>query len=261
MDDDVDAAVAAPADWDSPLTGQLALVTGAARGIGAAIAATLARDGARVVCADLPAAGEALARTANRVSGTTLTVDISAPGAPEQIVTHLRDRFGGVDIVVHNAGITRDRLLANLAPDAWASVLDVNLGAQLRINRALFNSDTLHPRGRIVCLSSTTGIAGNRGQTNYGTSKAGVIGFVDAFADEVARRAITINAVAPGFIETKMTAAIPLAIREAGRRMSSLGQGGLPLDVAETIAWYASPGSAGVNGNTVRVCGQSLLGA
>jgi 3-oxoacyl-[acyl-carrier protein] reductase len=115
--------------------------------------------------------------------------------------------------------------------------------------------------GRFVCVSSVSGIAGNRGQANYATSKAGLIGLVEASAPSFAARQVTINAVAPGFIETRMTAAMPLAAREAGRRLNSLAQGGLPVDVAETVAWLASPGSAGVNGNIVRVCGQSLIGA
>jgi 3-oxoacyl-[acyl-carrier protein] reductase len=113
----------------------------------------------------------------------------------------------------------------------------------------------------VVCVSSISGIAGNAGQTNYATSKAGVIGLVQAYASALAERGVTINAVAPGFIETQMTAAMPIATREAGRRMNSLAQGGLPVDVAETIAWFASPGSGGVTGNVVRVCGQSLIGA
>jgi len=110
-------------------------------------------------------------------------------------------------------------------------------------------------------VSSISGIAGNAGQTNYATSKAGVIGAVHAFESGCAKAGTTINAVAPGFIETAMTAAMPITIREAGRRMNSMSQGGLPVDVAETIAWYANPASAGVNGNIVRVCGQSLIGA
>ena len=115
-------------------------------------------------------------------------------------------------------------------------------------------------RTRTVGVASIAGIAGNLGQTNYASSKAGVIGFVDSLADEL-EDGITINAVAPGFIETKMTAAVPFATREVGRRLNAMSQGGLPVDVAETIAWFASPASTGVNGNVVRVCGQSLLGA
>ena len=144
---------------------------------------------------------------------------------------------------------------------AWDAVLAVNLSSQLAINDALLDGDLLRHNGRIIGVSSIAGIAGNNGQTNYATSKAGVIGMVNAYAPVLAERGATINAVAPGFIETKMTAAVPLVIREVGRRLSSLAQGGLPVDVAETIAWYANPASAAVNGNVVRVCGQSLLGA
>jgi 3-oxoacyl-[acyl-carrier protein] reductase len=244
------AAPDAPADWDRPLAGKVAGVTGASRGIGAAVAEVLARDGADVVCIDVPAQGEDLAAVANRIGGSALQLDITAARAPAAIAER------ELDIVVHNAGITRDKTLARMSEDQWDSVLAVNLESIERINDALIDSVT-----RIVCVSSVSGIAGNRGQVNYATSKAGVIGIVEALAPVVAKRRGTINAVAPGFIETRMTAAMPLATREAGRRMNSLAQGGLPVDVAETVAWFASPASAGVNGNVVRVCGQSLIGA
>jgi 3-oxoacyl-[acyl-carrier protein] reductase len=162
---------------------------------------------------------------------------------------------------VHNAGITRDKKLANMRPDQWDQVLDVNLSAQERIDDALLADGVLNAGGRIVSVSSISGIAGNVGQANYATSKAGVIGMVQSMAPVLAAKDITINAVAPGFIETAMTAAVPLVTREVGRRMNSLAQGGLPVDVAETVAWFANPASGGVTGNVVRVCGQSLLGA
>ena len=128
----------------------------------------------------------------------------------------------------------------------------------MRITDALMaGKDLLRPGARVIGVSSISGIAGNAGQTNYATSKAGVIGFVDSIAPALAKRGATVNAVAPGFIETAMTAKMPIALREGGRRMNSLSQGGLPVDVAETIAWFASPASGGVNGNVVRVCGQS----
>jgi 3-oxoacyl-[acyl-carrier protein] reductase len=165
------------------------------------------------------------------------------------------------DIFVHNAGITRDKTLGRMDAAQWQSVLDVNLGSQERINEVLLAENLLGGNGRIVAVSSVSGIAGNRGQTNYATSKAGVIGLVQAHAPALAAAGLTLNAVAPGFIETKMTAAMPLFIREAGRRMNSMAQGGLPVDVAETVAWLAHPASGGVTGNVVRVCGQSLLGA
>jgi 3-oxoacyl-[acyl-carrier protein] reductase len=148
-----------------------------------------------------------------------------------------------------------------MKPEAWDAVLDVNLSSQERINAVLLDRGLVPDGGRLICVSSVSGIAGNRGQTNYATSKAGVIGLVQSMAPVLRERGITVNAVAPGFIETAMTARMPMFVREAGRRLNSMVQGGLPVDVAETIAWFASPGSAGVTGNVVRVCGQSLLGA
>ena len=162
---------------------------------------------------------------------------------------------------MHNAGITRDRTIARMPPEGWDGVLEVNLSAQERINGVLLEGELLGDDGRIASVSSVSGIAGNRGQTNYATSKAGVIGMVRALAPVLRERRVTVNAVAPGFIETKMTEAMPVGTREAGRRMNSLIQGGQPVDVAETIAWLVSPASGGVNGNVVRVCGQQLLGA
>ncbi|MGA8117811.1 MAG: 3-oxoacyl-ACP reductase [Actinocatenispora sp.] len=252
---------AEPDDWATPLAGRTALVTGAAQGIGAAIAETLARDGARVVCLDVPAQGQALSAVANQVGGTSLQLDITAADAAATLAGHLTDRHDGVDLVVHNAGVLRDRTLARMSEAEWGTVLSVNLAAQYTLTRRLLDDDVLRPGGRIVCLSSLNGIAGAAGQTNYATSKAGVIGLVEALAPELRTREATINAVAPGFIETRMTASMPLTVREVGRRLNSLAQGGLPVDVAETVAWLAQPGSGGITGQVVRVCGQSLLGA
>ncbi|WP_432055977.1 3-oxoacyl-ACP reductase [Streptomyces sp. bgisy022] len=251
----------APADAtaDRPLAGRTALVTGAAHGIGESVAETLARDGARVVVLDVPQAAQDAARVAERLGGTALPLDITAADAGRQILRALPD---GLDILVHNAGITRDRRLVNMPADRWKPVLDVNLASVLRTTDALLDAGALRPGGRIVATASIAGIAGNAGQTNYGASKAGIVGLVRSLAPRAhAAHGVTVNAVAPGFIETKMTAAVPLLIREAGRRMNSLAQGGLPVDVAETTAWFAHPGSGAVNGQVVRVCGQSLLGA
>src|SRR4051812_34120146 len=249
-------------DAERPLAGKVAVVTGAARGIGASIAKVLSRDGAHVVAVDIPAAGQSLAQVANDIGGTALQLDITAPDAAARLVEHLRERHGGVDIVVHNAGITRDKLLGNMGAARWNSVMAVNLQAQLDLTQALLDAGgVLRPGARVVCVSSQSGIAGNRGQTNYAASKAGVIGMVRAWAPEFAERGATINAVAPGFIVTEMTAKMPLGTREIGSRINSLRQGGLPVDVAETIAWLAQPSAAAVNGQVVRVCGQSMLGA
>ncbi|MEG8240350.1 3-oxoacyl-ACP reductase [Acinetobacter baumannii] len=246
-------------DWAKPLAGKTALVTGASRGIGEAIAHVLARDGAHVICLDVPQQQADLDRVAADIGGSTLAIDITAADAGEKIKA-VAAKQGGLDIIVHNAGITRDKTLANMKPELWDLVININLSAAERVNDYLLENDGLNANGRIVCVSSISGIAGNLGQTNYAASKAGVIGLVK-FTAPILKNGITINAVAPGFIETQMTAAIPFAIREAGRRMNSMQQGGLPVDVAETIAWFASTASTGVNGNVVRVCGQSLLGA
>jgi 3-oxoacyl-[acyl-carrier protein] reductase len=251
-----------PADWDRPLDGKVAIVTGAARGIGATIAEVFARDGARVVGIDVEAAAEELTETASRVGGTALTLDVTADDAVDRITDHLGGHYGGrADILVNNAGITRDKLLANMDDARWDAVIAVNLLAPLRLTEGLAGNGSIGDGGRVIGLSSVAGIAGNRGQTNYATTKAGMIGLTQALAPVLAQKGITINAVAPGFIETKMTAAIPLATREVGRRLNSLWQGGQPVDVAETIAYLASPASNAVTGNVIRVCGQAMMGA
>ncbi|MET7874731.1 3-oxoacyl-ACP reductase [Streptomyces cyaneofuscatus] len=253
------AAPGPVADPAAPLAGRTALVTGAARGIGAAVASVLARDGARVIALDVPGAREELERTADRLGATALPLDITAPDAADRIAAAAPD---GLGVLVHNAGITRDRRLANMPADRWASVIEVNLDSVLRTTDVLLKAGAITRGGRIVATASIAGVAGNTGQTNYAASKAGIIGLVRSLGPRAAAdHGVTVNAVAPGFIETKMTAAVPLFIREAGRRMNSLSQGGLPVDVAEAVAWFAQPDSTAVNGQVLRVCGQSLLGA
>ena len=254
------AAGTVTGEWTRPLSGKVAVVTGAARGIGAATARILAGEGAQVVCIDRPADEAVTQELSIAIGGTAFALDVATPEAGPRLAAFLKERFGGVDIVVHNAGITRDKTLARMSEEAWDQVLNINLAALLRITEALLDG-TLRDGGRIVCLSSIAGIAGNVGQTNYAASKAGVIGFVRGLAVELAPRGIAVNAVAPGFIETRMTATVPFAIREAGRRLAALGQGGQPEDVGRAIAFLSSPGALGLSGNVLRVCGGALLGA
>lgn len=246
--------------WVRPLEGKVALVTGAARGIGEATARLLAAEGAKVVCLDRPADDAAVSKLAREIDGGVLLVDLSDADAGRRIASELETRYGGVDIVVHNAGITRDRTLGKMKPEGWDQAVDVNLAAVIRVNGELLRG-VLRDGGRIVCLSSVAGIAGNVGQTNYSASKAGIVGYVRHLSAELADRGITVNAIAPGFIETRLTAAIPLMIREAGRRLSNLSQGGLPEDVGQAITFLATPGANGLTGQVVRVCGGALIGA
>ena len=243
------------------LGGKVALVTGAARGIGEATAELLAAEGAHVVCLDRPADDGPCSKVAQRIGGSTLLVDITDADAPERISGELKERFGGVDIVVHNAGVTRDKTLARMSPEQWDMAVDINLGAVIRITDRLLSEEALRPGGRVICLSSVSGIAGNRGQTNYSAGKAGIVGFVEALAPKVAKKGITVNAIAPGFIETRLTDAMPVAIREVARRMAAVGQGGKPEDVGQAITFLATPGAVGLTGETVRVCGGALVGA
>ena len=247
-------------NWHKPLQGKVAVVTGASRGIGESIAKVLARDGAKVVGVDIASTERDLHRIMTTIDGEMLLADISSETAPQMISDQL-GKLGGADIIVHNAGITRDKTLANMPKHWWSSTIDINLSSEERINDEVIAQGTINKGGRIICVSSINGIAGQMGQTNYATSKAGVIGYVEYMSDKLTKKQITINAVAPGFIETQMTNAIPFVTREVGRRLNSLSQGGKPVDVAETIALFANPAANSLSGNIIRVCDQSLIGA
>ena len=242
-----------------PLDGKVALVTGAAMGIGAATASALAREGAHVVGMDLPSQDGPLSKLMDKIGGSLLLCDIGAEDAPKEIHDHIKKRFNGLDIVVHNAGVTRDKMLANMKEERWDMTLGVNLISLIRVNEALLT--LLRNSGRVICLSSIAGIAGNMGQTNYAASKAGVIGYVRALAPTLSGKNITVNAVAPGFIETRMTAAVPVATREVARRLCNLSQGGQPADIGELVTFLASPGAAGITGEVIRICGGNYIGA
>lgn len=241
------------------LDGKVAVVTGAARGIGADTARALAAEGAWVLAVDRPDDDTETSRVAREVGGAPLGLDVTDPEAPRKLLSALGARR--VDVLVHNAGVTRDKTLARMKAADFSLTVDVSLGGVVRITEALVKDGRLAPGARVVLLSSIAGIAGNLGQTNYAAAKAGAVGYVEALSARLSGERITVNAIAPGFIETRMTAVVPLFIREAGRRLSSLGQGGLPRDVADAITFLATPAAGGVTGQVLRVCGQSFLGA
>ena len=257
IDGGVAAATAVPPS--RVLDGKVALVTGAARGIGRAIARRLSEEGARVVVLDRPEDAELASAVARDIGGVYLPCDVTSADAAATVHDFLLDRFGRVDVVVHNAGVTRDRTLAKMKPERWDQVIDVNLEAVITLTEAL--DPLLADEGRVVCLSSIAGIAGNVGQTNYAASKAGVIGYVRSLAPRLAARGVAVNAIAPGFIETRLTDAIPVATREVARRLCNLSQGGLPVDIAQVATFLASPGAHGLSGQVVRVCGGNFVGA
>lgn len=258
----VDTAVAdTPYHFEGPLLGKVALVTGAARGIGKATARALFEEGAKIALVEHPSAASEASVVARELGAKVLLCDLAEVDAAEKISQWVGDELGGVDIVVHNAGLTRDKTLARMQRDAWDVVLDVNLHAIVRSTEALLRENRVRERGRIVVLSSVGGIAGNVGQANYALTKAGLIGWTRTIARQVASRGITVNAVAPGFIETQMTAKMPTVIREFARRLSALNQGGLPDDVASAVTFFALPENFGVSGAVLRVCGGALIGA
>ncbi len=246
-------------DWQQPLRGKLALVTGAAQGIGAAIAQTLANEGATIIGLDIPPAKDALEATLAPLNGIAVATDITSESAISDITSALNGK--PLDIIVHNAGVTRDKTLARMPEHFWDMAININLSAPLTITQTLDQQGQLSDHARVICISSISGIAGNVGQTNYSASKSGVVGMIRKQAQAWAGTGKTINAIAPGFIETQMTEQIPFMTRELGRRMNALSQGGKPEDVAQGVALFAQPGSQGLNGQVLRVCGQSLLGA
>ncbi len=255
----IDVSGRAPARdeaWARPLDGRLAVVTGAARGIGKATARRLSDEGARVLLVDRPDDAQLGGDVARGLGGTFLGLDVTDPEAPEKLAEAC-DALGGCDVIVHNAGITRDKTLAKMKPELW----DVTIAVNLEAVRTLQGRLKLNPGGSVICLSSIAGIAGNPGQTNYSASKSALVPFVDRLAPQLAEHGVRINAIAPGFIETRLTAAIPVATREVARRLCSLGQGGRPVDIAEAVVFLASPGASGVTGTTLRVCGQNFVGA
>lgn len=246
--------------WQHPLQGKIALVTGAARGIGAAIAKTLTEQGAKVIGLDIPQSEQALVALMRQLEGQPLLLDISQTNSAELISDWLSQQGIALDILVHNAGITRDKLFHRMTQQQWTQTLDINLRAVQQINALLLQRQQIQQDGRVLLLSSMNGLAGQKGQANYASSKAALVGYCQFMATQE-QRGITFNAIAPGFIETDMTAAMPVVPREVGRRLNSLHQAGLPEDVAQAVAFFARPDATGLNGSVLRVCGQCVIGA
>lgn len=244
------------------LRGKRVVLTGASRGIGAYTAKLFKAEGADLLLVDHPSMEKALSEFAGKLMCPSLVLDVADANTPSALKVGILNSFGDhrVDVVIHNAGITRDKSYKNMTPDLFKSVIDVNLSSIIRMDNMLF-SDCLRPGSRMVYLSSISGIAGTFGQTNYSCSKAGVMGYVSSLGATVGDHGVGVNAVAPGFIETEMTGKIPLVIRNVGRHMNALLQGGYPVDVAEALLFLSTPAAVGLNGNTLRVCGNHLLGA
>jgi 3-oxoacyl-[acyl-carrier protein] reductase len=248
--------------YDKLLEGRCILVTGAAHGIGAAIARRAASEGAKVLLLDRPQELAPLEALAREVHGTMIPIDLLKDDAVPQTLKKLRE-LAPIHGVVHNAGITRDKTLFKMTHEKWAAVMRLNLEVPLALTESMMTKDHDFICGKdvaFVYLSSVGGIAGNPGQTNYAATKAGLIGYAKAKAESTLDVDARFNCVAPGFIETRMTDAMPMTVREVARRFNSLKQAGVPDDVAQAVVFLLSDAAAGINGETLRVCGQNLIG-
>ncbi len=238
-----------------PLHGQTALVTGATRGIGAAIADELAGRGAFVVGTATSEAGATQIRERLGAQGEAAVLDVRDRAAGDALIERLDAERGGVSILVNNAGITRDNLLLRMKDEDWDAVLDTNLGAVYRLSRRVMKSMLKRRAGRIISIASVIGLIGNPGQANYAAAKAGIIAFSKSMAKEVGSRGITVNVVAPGFIETDMTAALDEKQRAALAGQIALGRFGQASDIARAVAFLAGPDAAYITGETLHVNG------
>lgn len=243
---------------------KVALVTGASRGIGWAVAAALGKRGMRVVC--VSRSEETLKSAVDELRGVGIdaayrVVDVSNSAAIDEAARQLLESYGAIDILVNNAGITRDNLLLRMSDVEWQSVLGTNLSSCFHWTRALLRPMIRNRWGRIINMASVIGLMGNAGQANYAAAKAGVIGFTKSVARELAGRNITANAVAPGFIETTMTAGLSEKLREQARSQIPLGRFGSPADVANVVAFLASDEAAYITGQVIAVDGGMCMGA
>jgi 3-oxoacyl-[acyl-carrier protein] reductase len=240
------------------LDGQIALVTGASRGIGQACALELGKMGATVIgTATSQGGADAISQylAAAGVKGKGFALNVTDAAAVEQVLGAIRTEFGEVSILVNNAGITRDNLLMRMKEDEWDDIMDTNLKSVFRLSQAVLRPMTKARQGRIISIASVVGAMGNAGQTNYAAAKAGIMGFTKSLAREVGSRNITVNCVAPGFIDTDMTRALPDAQRQALMEHIPLGRLGAVEDIAAAVAFLASPKAAYITGVTLHVNG------
>ena len=238
------------------LNGEIALVTGATRGIGAAIAERLARDGARVIGTATTAEGAArIGANLAPSGGRGLVLDVVKQDSIEAVIEDIEAKEGAVGILCNNAGITRDTLLLRMKEEDWDAVLDTNLASVFKLSKAVLRGMMKARKGRIVSITSIVGLTGNPGQANYAAAKAGILGFTKSLAREVGSRGITVNAVAPGFIDTDMTRALAEAQRAALNNQIPLGRLGQPADIAAAVAFLCSPDGAYITGETLHVNG------
>ncbi|AKK66786.1 3-oxoacyl-ACP reductase FabG [Xanthomonas translucens] len=239
-----------------PLQGDVALVTGASRGIGAAIADTLAAQGATVIGTATSASGaQAIGERLAVHGGHGRALDVTDPAAVEALIEAIGKEFGAVSILVNNAGITRDNLLMRMKEEDWQAIIDTNLTSVFRTSKAVLRGMMKARKGRIVNIASVVGVTGNPGQANYAAAKAGIIAFSKSMAKEIGSRGITVNVVAPGFIDTDMTKALPEAQRNALLGQIALGQLGQPADIANAVAFLVGPGAGYITGETLHVNG------
>ncbi|MEO5565085.1 MAG: 3-oxoacyl-ACP reductase FabG [Luteimonas sp.] len=241
---------------DKSLVGEVVLVTGASRGIGAAIADHLAALGATVFgTATSDAGAAAIGERLAPAGGHGRKLDVTDGAAVEALVDAISKQSGAISILVNNAGITRDNLLLRMKDEEWNDILDTNLSSVFRTSKAVMRSMMKARKGRIINIASVVGVTGNAGQANYAAAKAGIIAFSKSLAKEIGSRGITVNVVAPGFIDTDMTRALPEAARTALIGQIALGRLGVPADIAQAVAFLASPAAAYITGETLHVNG------
>jgi 3-oxoacyl-[acyl-carrier protein] reductase len=239
-----------------PLHGDIALVTGASRGIGAAIADRLAAQGATVIgTATSDSGAQAIGERLAPLGGHGRKLDVVDGAAVETLVDEITKQFGAVSILVNNAGITRDNLLMRMKEEEWQSILDTNLTSVYRTSKAVMRGMMKARKGRIISIASVIGVTGNAGQTNYAAAKAGIIAFSKSLAKEIGSRGITVNVVAPGFIDTDMTRAMPDAAKEGLLGQIALGRLGDADDIAHAVVFLAGPAAGYITGETLHVNG------